>query len=70
LKQGYKVRELRFNTEWFNVTMPCLSHDDEDYISHLTNLTDTEAWIFIYQLEKRLLGGPREPWSADQHHRE
>ncbi len=22
-----KVRELRFNTEWFNITMPCLSHD-------------------------------------------
>jgi len=22
-----KARELRFNTEWFNVTMPCLSHD-------------------------------------------
>ena len=22
-----RVRELRFNTEWFNITMPCLSHD-------------------------------------------
>ena len=22
-----KVREIRFNTEWFNITMPCLSHD-------------------------------------------
>ena len=22
-----KPRELRFNTEWFNITMPCLSHD-------------------------------------------
>lgn len=22
-----KARELRFNTEWFNITMPCLSHD-------------------------------------------
>ena len=22
-----KVRELRFNTEWFNITMPSLSHD-------------------------------------------
>ncbi len=22
-----RVREIRFNTEWFNITMPCLSHD-------------------------------------------
>ncbi len=22
-----RIRELRFNTEWFNITMPCLSHD-------------------------------------------
>ena len=22
-----RVREMRFNTEWFNITMPCLSHD-------------------------------------------
>jgi hypothetical protein len=22
-----RVRELRFNTEWFNITMPCISHD-------------------------------------------
>jgi len=22
-----KVREIRFNTEWFNITMPCLTHD-------------------------------------------
>ena len=24
-----KVRELRFNTEWFNITMPCLSRDSK-----------------------------------------
>jgi len=22
-----RVREMRYNTEWFNITMPCLSHD-------------------------------------------
>ncbi len=22
-----RIREMRFNTEWFNITMPCLSHD-------------------------------------------
>ena len=22
-----RIREIRFNTEWFNITMPCLSHD-------------------------------------------
>jgi hypothetical protein len=26
-KEWGRVRELRFNTEWFNITMPCLSHD-------------------------------------------
>jgi hypothetical protein len=24
-----RIRELRFNTEWFNITMPCLSHDSK-----------------------------------------
>jgi len=26
-KEWGRVRELRFNTEWFNITMPCLAHD-------------------------------------------
>ncbi len=26
-KEWGRIRELRFNTEWFNITMPCLSHD-------------------------------------------
>ena len=26
-KDWGRIRELRFNTEWFNITMPCLSHD-------------------------------------------
>jgi outer membrane protein OmpA-like peptidoglycan-associated protein len=24
-----RIREIRFNTEWFNITMPCLSHDSK-----------------------------------------
>ena len=28
-KDWGKVREIRFNTEWFNITMPCLSHDSK-----------------------------------------
>jgi hypothetical protein len=42
-----RIRELRFNTEWFNITMPCLSHDGRR-LYFASDKPDGEGGLDIY----------------------
>jgi len=42
-----RIRELRFNTEWFNITMPCLSHDGKR-LYFASDKPDGEGGLDIY----------------------
>jgi len=54
--QWTKVRELRINNEWYNITTPCLSPDGKNSILPLINLAILEVRIFITAFGRTIVG--------------